>query len=389
MTLSLFVLFYALFALCYPILHTWHALTENGSVGHPKILNACTALFYVLGELWKPALIQMLFWGLINLNLPLIQAKQIYPYLMFGASLGSIVAGPIIVWSTSEMLWKWMPISSDHWNHSFILMMLLVCVIGLITGLLFRRLSSLLATLKHAENVSGRKSISLKKSLQACIQSPPLRWMCWIVLADYIAYSLGEVIFLEMLKHKFPDPCDYCRYMGHLSFWSSLFTVISAILLTPLCLKKCRWVTVALILPIVVLVIEGTFFLFLRMESISCSLFGWKHSEWIACVVWLGSCQYCICRAIKYTFFDTAKELAFVTLPKMSQIQGKLVIDGICSRFGRAGASALSLGFISYAGGILASSFLAGMTAFGLALSWVVVTQKLGKKIDSEEVLHA
>ena len=384
-TLAIFVVCYVLFAFFYPI---GHAQAVSGAAPtHIKFLNTCTLLFYILGELWKPALIQMLFWGLMNLNLPMIQAKRIYPSLILGASLGSILAGPVILWATSSKVWERIPISSDRWGHSFILMMLLVCIIGGITGLLFYRLSSLLAISKVVESISGQNSISLKKSIQVCFQISSLRWMCWIVLADYIAYALGEVIFLEILKHKFPNPCDYCRYMGHLSFWSSLLTILAA-LLVPFCVKKCRWITVALILPIALLAIESAFFLFLRLETFSSSLFGWKHSEWIACVVWLGSCQYCACRAIKYTFFDTSKELAFVALPKMEQLQGKLVIDGICARLGRGGSSVLSIGFISYAGGILASSHLAGITALGLSLSWVLATQRLNKQIDTGEVLH-
>lgn len=93
----------------------------------------------------------------------------------------------------------------------------------------------------------------------------------------------------------------------------------------------------------------------------------------------LGSLQYCACRAIKYTFFDASKELAFVVLPKVEQVNGKLIVDGICARLGRGSASALSLCFITFSGGILASSLLSGAAAIAFTTTWVIATQKLGK----------
>ncbi len=44
-------------------------------------------------------------------------------------------------------------------------------------------------------------------------------------------------------------------------------------------------------------------------------------------------------RAVKYTLFEGSKELAFVPLSREEQLKGKLVIDGVVSRMGRAAAS--------------------------------------------------
>src|SRR5262249_7037543 len=150
-------------------------------------------------------------------------------------------------------------------------------------------------------------------------------------LADYIAYSLGEVIFLDVLKKKYSSPCDYCAFLGNLSSWSSALTIIFA-LIAPVFLRKYRWVVSALILPLSLLVIEGLFFIFLRSQRLTMNLFGWSDLRWIHAVILLGSMHFSVCRALKYTFFDASKELAFVFLPREQKVKGKLIIDGICTR---------------------------------------------------------
>ena len=140
-------------------------------------------MFYVLGELWKPGLVQILFWGLINLYLPLSMAKHIYPYLMLGASLGSVLAGPIITGCTSEKAWQYWPFSTHHWGHAFILMMLLVLIIGIVSGGLYYRLYRGLKKLGYAKTLPNRDALSLKQSLYASLRSPALRCISWIVLA--------------------------------------------------------------------------------------------------------------------------------------------------------------------------------------------------------------
>src|SRR5690606_13149232 len=82
---------------------------------------------------------------------------------------------------------------------------------------------------------------------------------------------------------------------------------------------------------------------------------------------------------------DSSKELAFVMMPKEQKMKGKLIVDGICARLGRGGASALSIGFIHIAGGVIASSLLSGIVAIGVGFSWCLTAFKLGKLIDGEK----
>ena len=208
-------------------------------------------LFYVLGELWKPALAIILFWGLVNQHIPKSEAKKLYGPLMFANSLGAILAGPLVSFCTSSKLW----------THALNSMMIAVTILGAVTALLYYKLWNYFSS--HSQNRSSEEKFSLKESAKLCLQVPQLeRLLSWIVIADYIAYSLGEVIFFDLLHVKFPNACDYCNYLSILSTWCGVLTVISALLITPYILQRTQWICAALATPLCLLLTEGAFFFF-------------------------------------------------------------------------------------------------------------------------------
>ena len=379
-TLFIFISFFILFAgVCYPKL-----IMMEKTLNSTYITQFSSMSFYVMGELWKPALIQILFLGFINFNISVEQAKGIYPSLMLGASLGAILAAPITVFCNSKMFWKLHPFASSRWGHSLILMMSLVFFIGCLTAVFYSRLCNYFKS--SEKTYEEEKKFSLKEAVNFFFNSKSLRLMGWIVFADYIAYSLAEVLFLEVLRHKYPLPCDYCSYMGYLSFWHSILTIFSALIIAPICLKKAKWVSCAFILPIGLLFIEGIFFFFLCTENFTSSILNLNHSQWLTVVVMIGSILFCSCRAIKYTIFDPCKELAFIGMPKTSRMKGKIIIDGLCSKFGRGTSSAATLSFVSISGSLLASSYLTSIVALSIIISLILTTGKLGKELEDPQL---
>lgn len=379
-TLFLFISFFILFAgIYYPKLILIQKTTST-----PLLLQFASMSFYVVGELWKPALIQILFLGLINFNLSMDQAKNIYPPLMLGASLGAMLAGPITVFCNSTLLWEKFSLSSNIWNHSLIAMMTVVFITGCLVAILYRNLCKYFNVTE--KSYEKEKKFSLKEALSFFMNSKPLKLMGWIVFADYIAYSLAEVLFLAVLKLKYPLPQDYCTFMGHLSSWHSALTILFALVIAPICLKKIKWVTCAIILPVGLLISEGIFFFFLCGESLSSKIFNLTHSQWLTVVVMIGSALFCVCRAVKYTIFDPCKELAFVSMPGCDRMKGKLVIDGLCAKFGKGASSATAISLISLSGSLMASASLTGIIAIGICLSLIFSTDRLGSELNGKEL---
>jgi AAA family ATP:ADP antiporter len=260
----------------------------------------------------------------------------------------------------------------------------LVFLSGSITAIFYSKLSKYFS---HTEKeYEEERNFSLKEALDFFLKSKSLNFLGWIVFADYIAYSLVEVLFLEVLKQKYPLPYDYCTYMGYLSFAHSILTISLALVIAPLCLKKLKWLHSALILPISLLVIESIFFFFLCSESLSSFIFNLNHEQWLSVLAILGSILFCSCRAIKYTIFDPCKELVFLGMHKSSRMKGKIVIDGLCSKFGKGASSATTLGFVSLSGSLMASSYLTSIVAISIALSLIFSTKVLSNELDKPKL---
>lgn len=383
MTLSFFVGFFLIFSfMIYPNLgllkefleySTFIPFHQNLAILLPMVLSM---LFFVMAELWKISLLTVLFWGLVNHYIPMDRAKKYYAPLMLGGSIGTIVAGPLISICTSDF------ISNRSWSSSLGLMMGMIALISLLIAWMVQMLWKILAheraEIQHVEKEES--PVSVWDSIKVCMKSSYLLLLAWITVADYIAYALGEVIFLDVLKQKYPDPRQYCDFMGSLSLWNGVLTAISALFITPFLLKKCRWIVASLVTPICLLVTQIAFFFALSHPIIS------KETDLL---ILFGTLMFCLVRAAKYTLFDTSKELSFLLLPPLEKMQGKLVIDGMCARIGRGGASFLSLLLIQVCGSVLAIVPVAAPLALLISASCALATSRLGVLVEKRSVSSA
>ncbi len=381
-----FLFFYLFFAfLWYPSLPGLQALIRSmdSIPGHFFLADGLASfsamLFYSAAELWKVALLSVLFWGMVNQYLSVEDAKRFYAPTILGGSIGSILAGPLTSFCTSDFLLSLGIWAKTPWAQSLSWLTLLIVTIGLITAWLYRLLWKSLV--RQAPIPKHEKpQFSLRESLSVCKRSSYLLCLIWVVCADYIAYGLGEVIFFDLLKEELPNPKDYCNYMGILGTWTGVLTAIFALFVTPWLIQRYRWMVASLITPIFIFFGVGIFFAMVCTSG----MWGISPASWLSWTLFLGSLQLCLCRAVKYTLFDTAKEMSFIYLPEVERMQGKLIVDGIASRVGRGGASLVSLALIYAAGGVAASALGAGVMALTVAFSSIAATWKLGRMVDEK-----
>lgn len=347
-------------------------------------------IFYIMSELWKVAILSVIFWGFINQNLSLEKAKRFYPPLLMGSSVGAILAGPITVFCTSQFSWNFLALSTQRWQHSLYLLTFFLILCGVLTLAAFNSLFKSLRAPKPVQAAPtcdktpkkepfSRKLLSLSSSLSYLRKSPYLTSLLLMVLAEYVAYALGELIFLEVLKEAYPTPAEYCQYMGSLTFWTGILTAFSALIFTPYILQTCRWSKAALITPALMVLCTFGFF-----GMICIGKAGWiPVSTFLPCAVLLGSLHFCIGRSAKYTLFDATKELAFIPLSQEAQMKGKLVVDGIGSRLGRGTSSLLSIILFLLMGGAGESALFAGILAVSFALISIPAARVIGNEFES------
>lgn len=346
-------------------------------------------VFYIMSELWKVALISVIFWGFLNQKLSLEQAKRFYPPLLLGSSVGTILAGPVTVFCTSLFSWNLLSLSSQRWQHSLYLLTFFLVACGLFTLFLFNFLFKKLQPMEERETFASsnqavkkepfsKKLLSLSSSLRYLSKSRYLSSLLLIVVAEYICYALGELIFLETLKSRFPSPAEYCQYMGSLSFWMGIMTAFSALFLTPYLLQKYRWSKTIVVTPFLMMGITFAFFfvIFYGKEGL---FLGFSP---LSMAVAIGSLHFCICRATKYTMFDAIKELAFIPLNDEGQMKGKLIIDGIGSRMGRGGSSLISIVLFLMLGGPMESALFIGIFAIVISAISIPAARYIGQEME-------
>lgn len=400
MTMTFFLAFFLIFAFwIYPCREEIHSLLENKlgflfGLSRFKVIftHWPDMVFYIMSELWKVALLSVIFWGFLNQNLSLEQAKRFYPPLLLGSSIGTILAGPITVFCTSLFSWNFFALSSQRWQHSLYMLTIFLLLCGLLTLITFSGLFKKLPlhSQKEPEMATplslpapqkepfSRRLLSLSSSLRFLMKSPYLSALLLIVIAEYVCYALGELIFLETLKSKYPSPSDYCQYMGNLSFWMGIVTAFSALFLTPYLLQSYRWSKTALMTPILMVSITFAFFFAIYVGKLG--LF--PGSSPLTFAVILGSIHFCLGRAAKYTLFDAIKEFAFIPLDQEAQVKGKLIIDGIGSRLGRGTSSLLSIVLFLLMGGPGESALFAGILAISFALIMIPAARSIGRDLE-------
>lgn len=306
--------------------------------------------YFIAAELWKVAILSLLFFGFLNRSLSLKEAKGMYSPLLLGGSIGGLLAGPITVIASKIAPFMLRSFGFSKWHATYLVLTLIMTAVGFMIMALF----SILKTKVHpidSKQESLKNKISFKDSLSTFIKNRYLLALGIIVIADYIAYFLFEVFFLDLLKTAYPDPNTYCQFNGQLTFWTSVLTLISALFITPILLHKKTWKTAALVTPSAIGLSLIFFSMILGankawMQSLSFIL-GLSPTK-IALI--FGSIQFCLCRAIKGTLFDASKELAYFPLTEDLKSKGKLVVDGLASRTGYCLAAGINQSLFSLFG---------------------------------------
>lgn len=387
---SLFFLLFALFVFPHrDFLHSFASIPflENTIPSLSHLFNNWTAaVYYVAAELWKVAILSVLFFGFLNQRISLNIAKGLYSPILLGGSLGGLVAGPITVFCSSwgKQLAERLEVSS--WQLSFIFLSFIMALVGAIIVIVFSWLKKRLDEkgLSESENRDKPLPIAMMESLKTIMRSRYLLSLCMMVVFDYVAYYLYEIFFLDILKKVYPDPNNYCAFNGQLVFWSSLLTTFSALFIAPVMLKKCSWKVPALVTPLVVMTFSLAFFTCTIFHD-SALIMGLSTTVAVTplqLAIIFGSCLFCMARAAKSTVFDASKELAFIPLPRELQSKGKLIVDGLASRAGCSLAAAVNQVLFATFSTIEAGMPCAAILSFGAVSIWIRGVLHVGRVVD-------
>lgn len=392
---SIFLSFFFLFAfVLYPAQEWLHpngladSLQEILPVGFKGFIaifrNWTFTLFYVMSELWSTAIFTVLFWGFANEVTSVEEAKRYYGLLTFGGSFAGMFSGLVAIYFSSNLYIPWLPYGKNSWDQSIFFLSCTIILSGLITIALFRWLNVHVIVPAEKDVAPQQKfRMSMRANFAYLARSKYLICIALIVFAYNVAINLIEVVWKDQIKALYPNPSDYNMYMGQVIFIMAGIASLTGLLTTTKVIQRYSWTASALISPIIVGTTGILFFHFIFFPDQGLSwILGFIHMSPLMLCVTLGAAQNCLSRASKYTFFDATKEIAFIPLNNESKLKGKAAIDGVGSRVGKSGGSAIHQGLILIFSSVASSIPYVAAIFFIVILIWALAVISLGKQFD-------
>lgn len=398
--IGIFLSFFALFTfVIYPLQDVLHphetanflqSVLPVGLKGFIAMFRYWTfSSFYIMSELWSSAILSMLFWGFANQVTLLGEAKRFYGLIAIGLNIAAITSGQVSVFLSSSVLRQFIVIRENEWDQTLVLLTYAILGSGLAILFIYRYLTNRVLNKEEpiGDNVAGHKApkihMSMRENFSYLARSKYLLSLAVIVLAYNIVINLTEVIWKDQVKQLYPQPNDYNAYMSQITTMTGVISFFASLLISGQLIRRFGWTLTALTIPIILLLTSIGFFVSFFGSKSLVGLVSALGSSPLVLVVFFGSAQNCLCRAAKFTLFDTTKEMAFIPLNAEGKLKGKAVIDGVGSRLGKSGGSLIHQILLLAFSTISASAHIVAIILFVVIGVWLWAVATLGKEFNA------
>lgn len=357
--LVFFLSFFSIFAfLLFPNHHLFHPdpnVVEVTMAAYPHLKwfiiiwsKWSFVLFYVMGELW-PVIILGLWWQLANKITKTEEAKRFYSFFTLFGQINLLVSGVAITYFAS----------SDHFlvplfggagksNTEVTLksMMLVVLCCGVVTLFLHRFVETEVIyknsfySQKRSQKLDVLK-LGLLDSVRMIMRSKYLGLICILIISYNIAVILIEGLWFAKVKELYPSTEDFMKYQGEVLFWTGVSAFIFAFLGSAI-IRRLGWLFGAILTPVIIGLVGGIFFVSVVMEDRLESFFSTLSSvPVLTIIILIGALQNIFGKGVKYSLFDTTKEMVYIPLDTEMKIKGKAAVDVVGTKIGKSLGSIL------------------------------------------------
>lgn len=345
------------------------------------------SLFFITAELWAQVVIFILYWGFANHICQVKEAKRTYTLFIAAGDLATIVAGPLVLHYVLKF-------SGGDFISTLQALISYVLVAGSLMLVTYWWMNRFVlsdkryydpSVTKHALN--EKTKLTLGKSLKHIFSSKYLLSIAVLVIACALTMNMVEVTWKAHLKTLYPSIEEYLKFTSKATTMVGIFALITVLFFGGNFLRKFGWHFSAQITPIVIGSTGAIFFVFSYFkDSLGplASLFGVTP---LVLLVLLGAFQNVIGKVVKYSFFDSTKEMAYIPLDQESKVKGKAAIDMVGSRLGKSSSSWLQVGLMAAAGTssvIMVTPYLIPIV-LGVSLYWSYSVRYLKKELEEKE----
>ncbi|MCB1085048.1 MAG: NTP/NDP exchange transporter, partial [Chlamydiia bacterium] len=308
------------------------------------------SLFFITAELWAQVVIFILYWGFANHICQVKEAKRTYTLFIAAGDLATIVAGPLVLAHVSKF-------SGGDFTGILqtLISYVLVAGVGILVTYWWMNKYVLSdkryydpAVTKHSLN--EKTKLTLGKSIKHIFSSKYLLSIAALVIGCALTINMIEVTWKAHLKTLYPATSDYLAFTSKVTTIVGVVALITVLLFGGNFLRRFGWHFSAQISPIVV---GATGALFFTLSYFKDSLGPFAEAFGttpLMFLVLLGAFQSISSKVVKYSFFDSTKEMAYIPLDQESKVKGKAAIDMVGSRLGKSSSSWLQTGLMALMG---------------------------------------
>jgi len=362
---AFFVGYFVLFDfVLYPNISSLHIDASALIESYPKFkyiiliaANWSFSLFYIFSELWGSMMLSLMFWQLANQINSVDEAKRFYPLFGFLAQIGLLTSG-ILMSGFSR---------AANWTDSLHYTCMSVLISGLMLSLCLYCLGKFIVGNDVINGVSANKKKKEKMTLVASLQyiaaSRYIRLITLLILCYGVSINLVEGVWKGQIKMLYPSKSEISDFMGQVQSYTAIVSFV-AMLTGSVMLRLFSWRANANATPAIILLTGVPFFIFVIYREAISEYVGIAAADVLFTAVIFGAVQNVLSKAVKYSFFDPTKEMAYIPLNEELKAKGKAAADVVGGRLGKSGGA-----FITF----LMLTLISGSDLVSLAPSFAVI----------------
>ncbi|KAF8818428.1 Npt1/Npt2 family nucleotide transporter [Rickettsia endosymbiont of Cardiosporidium cionae] len=305
------------------------------------ISNWHLSLFYVISELWSNVVFALLFWQFVNQITDVEESKRFYPLFGLFGQTGLYISGEFLqnLAKINDFFSNKFHLKSDYNVTSIQIVISVVLIIGIITVLVYYIIVNTILT-KNSININfvtnNTSDYKLYDSIVLVLKSKYIMLITLMLICYGVSINLVEGPWKAQASQVYTTPTEFAIFIGKYISYTGILTIMFVLVCSNL-VRRFGWGVAAMLTPIVVMVTGVSFFLVSNFDKVaSLMIISVTISNPVILSILIGTVQNILSKSIKYSLFDSTKEMAYVPLDNELKIKGKVVADIIGVKFGKS-----------------------------------------------------
>eukprot|EP00798_Chlamydomonas_sp_ICE-L_P001454 gene1454-32830_t len=240
------------------------------------------------------------------------------------------------------------------------------------------------AAIKRKGTKGKKDPGALTRAFDVLKQSPKVGNLAVLVIAYFVVAKLFDFAWKAQLRVFYPSNTEFQSALAGVSQLTGIAT-IAMMATSKFLFQYLGWGGAAIIPPLAILASGGLFFTSAIIANFPELVGGNMAAMIIPIGAAAGIAGRVLSKASKYSIFDPAKEMVFITMGKTEKNEGKAAVDLLGSYFGKSGASIMMQVMILVFGSLNSSMPVILGIHVVVCIAWTKSTASLATLMKKEE----